>query len=219
MSTSQISRFVARFDTNFFERYARLTLIDKLGSEFENLKNFDRPDLQTEDGGLGIEVTRAIDENKSVAKKLINEMAGKHVASLQINDTDALLASENGYAYGLTDDFIAERELDYWNLALPMKRIVSSKVEKVAKGFYGSFTRFGLYIFTLQQMQDIDVEAVMHYMIELQRHSTLHYDILFISQINKLFVCDLSCGKCSSYPITRIESRNYYNKALYQKED
>lgn len=218
MASRNDSQFNAKFDTNFFERYARLTLIAKLGVDYANLFNADRPDLQTEDKGLGVEVTRAIDEDKKVAKELINEMAGKRIKASARQENDALESTESGYAYGLTDSWIGERELDYWNLALPMKRIVASKVEKVSKGFYGEFKKYGLYIFTLQQMAEVDIEALIHYTIDLQRHNEMHYDVLFVSQVNRLFVCDLTCGAYQTFEISRSESREFYAKSLYNRE-
>lgn len=217
MASNNSSHFIAKFDTNFFERYARLTLIAKLGEDYANLFNADRPDLQTEDKGFGVEVTRAIDEDKSVAKELINEMAGKRIKASASKEHDALESVESGYAYGLTDTWIGEREYDYWMLALPMRRIVASKVEKVAKGFYGEFKKYGLYVFTIQNQTEVDIEALIHYTIELQKHNKMHYDVLFISQIDRLFVCDLTCGAYQSYNISRAESREFYAKSLYNR--
>ena len=49
-----------KFDTCFFERYAKNTLETFLGSSYSALVNEDRPDLQMPDRSLGIEVTRAM---------------------------------------------------------------------------------------------------------------------------------------------------------------
>ena len=62
-----------KFDTCFFERYAKLTLETILGEKYSNLVNKDRPDLQTEDDSIGIEVTRALKESKIEAIKLLKE--------------------------------------------------------------------------------------------------------------------------------------------------
>ena len=60
-----------KFDTCFFERYARHTLETFLGSRFSALINEDRPDLQMPDKSLGIEVTRAMEPRKDVAQDLL----------------------------------------------------------------------------------------------------------------------------------------------------
>ena len=45
--------YISKFDTCFFERYARTVLISLLGSEFEGLENKDRPDLQDKFKSIG----------------------------------------------------------------------------------------------------------------------------------------------------------------------
>lgn len=59
-----------KFDTCFFERYAMISLQTLLGNRYACLVNEDRPDLQAPDHSIGIEVTRAMEENKSVADSL-----------------------------------------------------------------------------------------------------------------------------------------------------
>ena len=133
-----------RFDTCFFERYARLTLMTLLGDEFAALVNRDRPDLQMEDGSLGIEVTRAMEPRKEVAVDMLKEMAGVEVPeSDQVSERDREEIGQiikSGYAYGLQDGrYVGHLEQEYWSLALPLRRIIASKIEKVCSGFYGNF--------------------------------------------------------------------------------
>lgn len=211
----KITRFNAKFDTLFFERYAKLTLVDKLGAAYAGLVNADRPDLQDVDRGLGIEVTRAIAEDKNVANALINEMAGKRVTDVASEVVDALEVDRSGYAYGLQGHMVGAREYDYWRLALPMRRIVTSKVRKVGNGFYGCFREFGLYIFTHVDLENLDIHALMLFTVELQRSNRLRYHKLYVSQIQKLYVCDLEELQVQSYAISQADSREYYRKAFY----
>ncbi len=192
-----------RYNTCFFERYAKYTLEDQLGSQYANLVNADRPDLQDASRGLGIEVTRAIAEDKNVAHELINKMAGKEVAEID----------EYDYAYGQHQNE-SEAERRYWALALPMKRIIASKVAKVANDFYGDFNQFGLYIFTKEILQNADVENIIKYTKSLQYPGNKSYSHLYISHIQDLFVCDLSLGTFRRYPISAQQNKKYYNLAL-----
>ena len=110
-----------KFDTCFFERYAMVSLATLLGEHYAHLVNRDRPDLQDEVQGLGIEVTRAIRENKNVANALVNEMAGEDI--IEVNAQDLRQIKQSGYAYGLGDgSIIGRNEYDFWSLALPLKR-------------------------------------------------------------------------------------------------
>ena len=81
-----------KFDTCFFERYAKITLTELLGAEFDDLVNMDRPDLQSPDHrSVGIEVTRAMEESQRAEHMLLGEMAG-----IQPCDDDTATAADGG---------------------------------------------------------------------------------------------------------------------------
>ena len=209
-----------RFDTCFFERYAKYTLETFLGSSYSALINEDRPDLQMPDKSLGIEVTRAMDPRKDVAQDLLLEMAG--VESPSDNPEEISQIVKSGYGYGLQDGkYIGHLEYDYWSLALPLKRIIESKVSKVGSGFYGEFKEFGLYIFCKDNLTEEEVIMTMEYTSDLQRHLDVKYSKVYLSLIDKLYVCDLSdCDHtdhktiCTSYDISRKMCKEFFVKAL-----
>ena len=112
-----------RFDTCFFERYARYTLETFLGSSYGALINEDRPDLQMPDKSLGIEVTRAMEPHKDVAQELLLEMAGVESPAENRDEMEQIIKS--GYGYGLQDGkYIGRLEYEYWKLAHPLRRII-----------------------------------------------------------------------------------------------
>lgn len=202
-----------KYDTCFFERYAMITLETMLGKHYAHLVNRDRPDLQDEKHSIGIEVTRAIRENKNVAKALVNEMAGKPI--LEIDQDDLNNISRSGYAYGLGDgSLVGSKEFEYWSLALPMKRIIESKVYKVNNGFYGQFKEFGLFIFAKEDLNDEGVRQVMDFIIKEQQDLTTCYDKLFISQIQTLYACDLKKNVFKSFAVGKRQRRLFYNKSI-----
>ena len=231
-----------RFDTCFFERYARLTLMTLLGDEYAALVNRDRPDLQMEDGSLGIEVTRAMEPRKEAAVDMLKEMAGVEVPeSDRVSDRDREEIGQiikSGYAYGLQDGrYVGHLEQEYWSLALPLRRIIASKIEKVGSGFYGNFADYGLYIFCKDDLSYDEVVMAMDYASDLQRHLDVKYSKIYLSLIDRLYVCDLSdagefCkgtdGKfggsaddkplckpaCTSYPISLDMRRWFFMEAL-----
>ena len=88
-----------KFDTCFFERSAQLTLQTILGSRYASLVNVDRPDLQTPDKSLGIEVTRAMEPDRHNANQLLKELAGMHIREDQREDMQKIV--DCGYGYGL----------------------------------------------------------------------------------------------------------------------
>ena len=202
-----------KFDTCFFERYAKVTLATLLGEPYAHLVNRDRPDLQDEDGGLGIEVTRAIRENKNVNNALVNEMAGKDVK--EVNADDLRHIKQTGYAYGLGDGSIVGRnEYEYWSLALPLKRILEIKMDKVNNGFYGDFREFDLFVFTKEDLDIAQVKQTIAFMQEKQAFQNRMYSRLFVSQIQTLFDCDLFTGQYRKIKVNKEQRCYFYEEAV-----
>lgn len=211
-----------KFDTCFFERYAQITLETVLGEKYAALVNEDRPDLQMPDGSLGIEVTRAMEPHKEAALTMLKEMAGLQVAETECEEMGQII--ESGYGYGLQDGrYVGSLEYEYWSLALPLRRIIESKVSKVGSGFYGDFQEYGLYIFCKDDLSEEEVNLVVEYTAGLQRHLDMKYSVMYLSQIDKLYVCDLSAAFSSegfatfiSYDINRQMCKDFFLRALRQ---
>ena len=208
-----------KFDTCFFERYAQITLETVLGEEYAGLVNEDRPDLQKPDHSLGIEVTRAMEPRKEAALTMLKEMAGL-VTEADREEMGQIISS--GYGYGLQDGrYVGHLEYEYWSLALPLRRIIESKISKVASGFYGDFKEFGLYIFCKDDLSEEEVILAMEYASDLQRHLDVKYSKIYLSLIDRLYVCDM-CDvdhtehktTCTSYDISRRMCKEFFLRAL-----
>ena len=191
-----------------------------LGQEYAALINEDRPDLQMEDRSLGIEVTRAMEPRKDVAREMLKEMAGLEVQESDREEMREILRS--GYGYGLQDGrYIGHLEYEYWALALPLRRIIASKIEKVGSGFYGDFKEFGLYIFCKDDLSHDEVILTMEYASDLQRHLDVKYSKMYLSLIDRLYVCDLTQvdrldhkTTCTSHDISRRMCKEFFLQAL-----
>ena len=211
-----------KFDTCFFERYAQITLETVLGEKYAALVNEDRPGLQMPDRSLGIEVTRAMEPHKEAALTMLKEMAGLKVAESEREDMDQIV--ETGYGYGLQGGrYVGHLEYEYWSLAQPLRRIIESKVSKVGSGFYGDFQDYGLYIFCKDDLSDEEVGLVVEYTADLQRHLDVRYSKMYLSMIDRLYVCDLSAAFVSdgiatfvSYDISRQMCKDFFLRALRQ---
>ena len=209
-----------RHDTCFFERYAQITLATLLDEGFASLVNRDRPDLQSPDGhAVGIEVTRAMDESKKAEEALLKDISGVTPTP----DADAV--AEYGYAYGLrTGKFIGEKEYAYWSMALPLRRILESKVAKVGNGFYGQFERMGLFVFSRENLREAEAVKAMNYTLSLQKGLEIRYNRLYLADVDDLFVCNLDEGlKLSSrlvrYRITQDLRKSFYLEAVRSRNE
>ena len=206
------------FGTCFFEQYAQISLSALLGSEFDCLVNRDRPDLQSADNhSIGIEVTRAMEESKKAEEELLKDVAGITPGS---GDSDIDQILEYGYAYGLRQGrYIGMKEFSYWSMALPLRRILESKVAKVGNGFYGRFDKMGLYVFSRENLDAPDAVKAMNYTIQLQKYLDIRYNRLYLADVDDLFVCNLDDGLKESsrllrYPITQDQRRAFYLEAV-----
>jgi hypothetical protein len=104
-------------------------------------------------------------------------------------------------------------------MALPLQRILESKVSKVGNGFYGRFDKMGLYVFNRENLKKVDAEKAMNYTISLQRYLDIRYDRLYLADINDLFVCNLADGlkddsRLVRYPISQDNRKAFFVEAL-----
>ena len=213
---------MSQFDTCFFERYAKISLETLLDRRFSELLNKDRPDLQSPDGvSLGIEVTRAMPETKEAAQSMLKEMAGISPVLEEIDDFDTIMSS--GYGYGLQGGrYVGAKEYDYWSMALPMRRIIESKVRKAGDGFYGSFKTLDLYVFSKDTLSEIEVLDILRYTMSIQDGQTAKYNCLYISEISGLDVCNLAedisdIYRVSHHPISSDLRKEFFHKSLRQR--
>ena len=102
-----------------------------------------------------------------------------------------------------------------------LRRIIESKIRKVASGFYGEFREYGLYIFCKDDLTEEEAVMTMEYASELQRHLDVKYSRMYLSQIDRLYVCDLDSVKrtehkttCTSYDISRQMCKEFFIKSL-----
>ena len=186
-----------KYGTCFFEQYAQISLAALLGHEFDSLVNRDRPDLQSQDGrSIGIEVTRAMEESAKAAKEMLKDVAG--------------------YTYGLRqDDRFGRQELNYWSMALPLRRILESKVAKVGNNFYGKYDKMGLYVFCKDPLSELDAFLTLRHVISLQKNLDNRYNRLYLSEVHNLYVCNLDDGLKDSSRLLVLPISSEQRKAFY----
>ena len=209
------------FGTCFFEQYAQISLATLLGSEFATLVNRDRPDLQTPDEhSIGIEVTRAMEESKLAQEALLKDIAG---ITPDPRDAEMDQIIEYGYAFGLKKGkYIGIKELSYWSMAHPLKRILESKVSKVGNGFYGHFEKMGLFVFNRENLEHVEAVKAMNYTLSLQKYQDIRYNRLYLADVDDLFVCNLDDGLRESsrivrYSITQKQRQAFYLEAVQRQ--
>lgn len=205
-----------KFDTCFFEQYAQISLSALLGREFNCLVNRDRPDLQSsDDRSIGIEVTRAMEESRRAEEELLKDISGVTPAA---RDEETRQILESGYSYGLkAGKYIGVKELSYWSMALPMRRILAIKVSKAGGGFYGRFDKMGLFVFSRDNLGEPDALHAMRYTMSLQKNNDIRYNRLYLADVDDLFVCNLDDGLRESFRLMRYSISQDQRKTFYME--
>ena len=148
---------------------------------------------------------------------LVNDIAGITPAPKN-DEIDQIL--EYGYAYGLQKGkYIGVKELSYWSMALPLRRILESKVSKVGNGFYGHFDKMGLFVFSREDLKESEAVKAMNYTLQLQKYLDIRYNRLYLADVDDLYVCNLDDGLKESsrlvrYPITQDQRKEFYLEAI-----
>jgi hypothetical protein len=92
--------------------------------------------------------------------------------------------------------------------------VIENKVSKVVNGFYGDFEEFGLYIFTKDDMTAEDLLAAMKWTMELQAKAEKQFTILYISEVQTLYVCDVATLSYKQYPISQEMCKSFFLKSV-----
>ena len=108
-------------------------------------------------------------------------------------------------------------------MALPLRRILESKVSKVGNGFYGHFTKMGLFVFSRENLGATEAVKAMKYTISLQKYQDIRYNRLYIADVDDLFVCNLDDGlkddsRLIRYRITQEQRQTFYQEAVQRQK-
>ena len=158
-----------------------------------------------------------MEENKAAEQALLKDLAGISTGS-HTDDYDRIL--ENGYGFGLEGGkFIGKKEFFYWSMALPLRRILESKVAKVGNGFYGRFDEMGLFVFSRENLGMAEAVKAMNYTLSLQKHQDIRYNRLYLADVDDLFVCNLDDGlkddsRLVRYRVSQQQRQDFYREAI-----
>ena len=163
-----------------------------------------------------------MEESKEAEEELLKDISGLTEVEMEC-DFDNI--HEYGYSFGLhCGKYIGIRELPYWRMALPMRRILESKVAKVGSGFYGHFDNMGLFVFSKDNLGEADAIKTMNYTIGIQKYQDNRYNRLYLADVDDLYVCNLDDGitpgsRLIRYRIRQEQRREFYMEAIRRELD
>jgi hypothetical protein len=181
----------------YYENYAKLTLAYIYDKKLINLEveGKEEPDMQNEDLSLGIEVTRAINENIGVAASIINDYFGKN---LSYDDLEKIVEEKKKFEGELFEIDKDTKGISYLkgmydtNLSIELiKEAIFKKIERLNEN-YTIFKTNGLYIYA--QILPVDKNKIKNLLENINNYGEYKYyfDIYFINCIDELIVYDCS---------------------------
>ncbi len=176
--------------TEYFEQYARVSLAALFGGDYAQLYCTDSPDLQTQDGRVAVEVTRAMPQNVATAYAMYFEMR----------------AHEGDSPYALAADTDVGEQL---------AQALTRKLRRLHSGEYARARRYELYIFSAADLSLQQAEAAAARLRREQRFMLRRYSALYINDIQHIYVCSLRAGVAArSLEIDSEQQHCFHKQAM-----
>ena len=179
-----INNLKSKINREYFEYYAKYSLIMAVSPKYKCLRKGESPDWQSRRMNLGVEVTRAIDKDIYLAYNIINEYFGNVFMHNHIDQKIDEIKETYAKILHVTDKEKI-KYTDILNIENLQKRYLY-KTEKLNKN-YTKFRQNILYMFTFKSMDENEIHQCLD--IDLSRYP-LNFDICFINCFNRLYICD-----------------------------
>ena len=180
--TEQAKKIKSRINKEYFEYYAKFSLITSVDKKYSYLCKDESPDWQSDKLSIGVEVTRALDKDIYLAYNMINEYFGNVFMSNHIAEKIKELQRE--YAT-LLDSYDSIDYNDIFNIGNLQKRYIHKTI-KLNKN-YAHYNLNHLYMFTFKSMDENEVKQCFE--IDLSSYM-VNFDLCFVNCFNRLYVCD-----------------------------
>lgn len=201
----------------YLECQALQTLHHICGFELGNWRCSDKPDLQSDTEGYGIEVVQDVHRNEQKMSRFIESIWGRNEAEIDpktIKKFERLGGSvtfENGHIHNATLG-VTTSSPDH--LIATVKR----KIDLLNERQYRDFRRYGLFVFVETTFIDENytsfVQQVVDEVSEYQQTQDLKYDILYLEQSYVMCICDLEKKTFQHIRISRD-----MRKCIYQETE
>lgn len=181
---------------NFFERYAILSLVRFYNSDLKVMlsenENYEKPDFQSKDLGIGIEVTEAITTNQGEQRFIVNEYFGKGLDGVTIKEeAEKRFGKRIKGRIKVHDGFTEYREFDGMvNTSRYLDMAAISILEKTVKlnSLYEVFNANWLYVFIHTSI--LNVDDIKERSTEWFSDDKRNFDKIILNCIDKLFIVD-----------------------------
>lgn len=179
----------------FLEEYARLSLVSLCGFDKNNLFRADRPDIQSRDGSVGIEVTWDIYKEEMKFRRKIEEIWNVLYDKIPPKKLERLLKFykikvENNRIKGASmKDAVTE------NTPAHLRERVFKKIDLLQRGNYEKSEEYQLYVYIDSVLLDGCESYTVSLLDEIQRNPCEKHSKIYFNQYYLLYVCDIKNGE------------------------
>lgn len=208
---------MGEFGTLYFERYARLSLLDLFPGKYHELSCVDKPDLQDAVRYYGIEVTRAMREDVASAMAMENELAGGKRQDYKLERFNSLGWGDTVQDPDAPDAAPEARRSDaqtWWLTASTLMNVINKKIDRLNSGHYARCKVYGLYVFSTDDLDLAEVRLAAERMRSLQADMPAKYSFMYINQVQALYTCDLTDCSIRMIAIGERRQKKYHYLAM-----
>lgn len=176
----------SKINKEYFEYYAKYSLITSLDKKYTYLHKDESPDWQSDILNIGIEVTRAIDKDIYLAYNLIDEYFGNVFMSNHIEEK--IKERQQTYAELLDSANISAIDYDDISNIDNLRKRYIHKTTKLNKN-YVHYNENLLYMFTFKSMDEEEVRQC--FLMDLSQYK-YNFDLCFINCFDRIYVCNFT---------------------------
>ena len=183
--------------TSPYEVYAKYILEAAYAERYGTLLLRDKPDLQTEDGGAGVEVTSV---NGEIFERLVTEIA-MSLPYQAPSDRILDLCEKCGIEYHAWRTYVI-KPLPAAGFMEPFRR----KLRKLNAG-YAFLGRYDLFLYSDRHtLEDYELEPLLETLCEENR-APITYHYVYIDAAGKLACFDLAYGTFEVQPVKGLREK------------
>lgn len=191
---------------DYWECYAKIVLEELLPEKFTNLMLADKPDLQDNDGCVGVEVTRAENPKQVEAESLYSTLHYKNEKK-KAHDIDRIeklgARVHDGFMMGITSN----DSFEFINSAIDVK------CKTLLKGGYKEFNEYHLFLFSPIYAVDYMLQEELQYLIAEDIVKT--YRVIYVLVPGGMYCFDLTTNK---YKVFDIDSNMQHRQATKARQ-
>ena len=176
---------------DYYEERARQTLHIACGYDIQSLVRADKPDLQDQTNGIGIEVVRDVYEPEEAFTGFVYDLE-KHPEKITEQRLEA--RRKKGGIIDIENGTITHASLGktYPNDPNHLIEVIKGKIDKIEQKGYQQFAEYRLYVFVDTMLLHEYCESFIYeVMAQVAKYKTSPYTVIYLDQQHIFYECNI----------------------------